>query len=335
LTEFETNFKLQKNAVSKIVGPNNPSLCFTSPDSCGEANLDVQYIMAVAQGAQTVYWYAPGDVEPFLDWIMAVANETTPPLVHSISYGGYETDEPDTTKSSFSTEAMKLGLQGVTIVVSSGDDGAVNYNVRNSTAYCGYYTSFPSSCPYITSVGATQGPEVGTAEIACSSDTDGGITTGGGISKFFSTTPSYQSTQVANYLKNVNGKIVSGYPTAGRGSPDVAAMGHAYIISIGGNWELVSGTSASAPVFAGMVTLINDYRLRAGKKSLGFLNQALYKLDASTWNDITSGNSRCAAEGETGTNCCKQGFLAAAGWDPLTGLGTPNFPKLKAGLGAL
>jgi len=266
---------------------------------------------------------------------MSVANQTNPPLVHSISYGGYETDEPDTTKSSFSTEAMKLGLRGVSIVVSSGDDGAVNYKVRNSTAYCGYYTSFPSSCPYITSVGATQGPEYGDDEVACSSDNDGGITTGGGISKFFSTTPAYQATAVSNYLNSVSGKIVSGYPTTGRGSPDVAAMGHAYAITIGGNWELVSGTSASAPVFAGMVTLINDYRLSNGKKALGFLNQALYQLDSSTWTDITSGSSNCAAEMSTGTNCCKQGFIATAGWDPLTGLGTPNFPKLKASLGAL
>jgi tripeptidyl-peptidase-1 len=297
--------------------------------------LDVEYIMAVAQGASTTYWYAPGNVEPFLDWIMAVGNLTKPPLVHSISYGAYETDEAVSTMSAFSTEAMKLGLQGVSILVSSGDDGAVNYKVRNSTAYCGYYTSFPSSCPYVTSVGATQGPEVGTAEIACSSDTNGGITTGGGISRVWTTTPSYQATAVPTYLKNVNGKVAAGYPTSGRGTPDVAAMGHAYAITIGGNWELVSGTSASAPVFAGMITLINDARLRSGKASLGFLNQALYQLDPSTWADITSGNSRCAAEGTTSTNCCKQGFIATAGWDPLTGLGTPHFPKLKASLAAL
>ena len=275
--------------------------------------------MAVAQSAKTVYWYAPGEVEPFLNWIMSVANETAPPLVHSISYGGYESENSDTHKESFNTEAMKLRLGGVSIIVASGDDRAVNYNVRNDTSACGYYTSFPSSSLYVTSVGATQGPEVGSTEAACSFDTGGLIITGGGFSTVFSI-PSYQQTAVSSYLVKVKGKIVGDYPTAGRGSPDVSVMGHNYALTIGGVWALVNGTSASAPVFAGMITLINDYRLKNGKSSLGFLNQALYQQDATTWNDITSGNSKCAAGGQMGSNCFDEGFIATKGWELLNSL---------------
>jgi tripeptidyl-peptidase-1 len=334
LTMFQQKYSLEQVNVSRVIGPNNPDLCQLQPDNCGEANLDVEYIMAVAQGAQTVYWYAPGLVEPFVDWIMTVANETTPPLVHSISYGGYESENTDANKDSFNTEAMKLGLRGVSIIVASGDDGAVNYKVRSDPSACGYFTSFPSSSPYVTSVGATSGPEAGTTEVACSSDTGGLITTGGGFSTYFSI-PAYQKTQVSEYLSSVKGQIASGYPTTGRGSPDVAIMGHNYAITIGGEWTAVSGTSASAPVFAGMITLINDYRLTNGKSALGFLNQALYQLDSTTWKDITSGNNKCSAEGQTGENCCSEGFIATTGWDPLTGLGTPHFPALKSGLGSL
>jgi len=313
--------------VGTVIGPNNPNKCYQDADACGEANLDVQYMMAVAQGAPTTYWYAPGDVEPFVDWIMKVSDKTNPPLVHSISYGGYETDNTDDDKLSFTSEAQKLALRGISILASSGDDGAGNYHIRNDTSKCGYFASFPATSPYVTSVGATQGPEDGYAEMACSSDTEGVITTGGGFSTFF-TMPDYQTQKVPAYFDNVSPKPVKGYEAGGRGVPDVSALGHNYAIAVGGQWILVSGTSASSPVFGGMISLINDCRLQQGKTSLGFLNPALYQADSSVWNDITQGNNKCSAEQKTGYKCCKQGFYATTGWDPLTGLGTPVFGKL-------
>ena len=56
----------------------------------------------------------------------------------------------------FTTEAMKLGAQGVTIVAATGDDGVAGYKARNDTAQCKYTASFPATCPYVTSVGGTQ-----------------------------------------------------------------------------------------------------------------------------------------------------------------------------------
>jgi tripeptidyl-peptidase-1 len=101
----------------------------------------------------------------------------------------------------FNTEICQLGLRGLTVVVASGDDGVANFEARNNASACGFHPSFPTTSPYVTGVGATQGPEFGTPEVACSSATNGLITTGGGFSIFFNR-PSYQDSVVTNYLQN-------------------------------------------------------------------------------------------------------------------------------------
>ncbi|EUC55873.1 tripeptidyl-peptidase, partial [Rhizoctonia solani AG-3 Rhs1AP] len=111
------------------------------------------------------------------------------------------------------------------------------------------------------------------------------------------------------------------YNTTGRGFPDVAAQGNAFQIVQGGRTTSVAGTSASAPAFAGVIALLNDYRLSQGKSPLGFLNPWLYSSAVSALSDITSGNN---------PGCGTNGFTARAGWDPVTGLGTPDFVKLQS-----
>ena len=86
----------------------------------------------------------------------------------------------------------------------------------------------------------------------------------------------------------------------------------------------VSGTSASSPVVAGMVSLVNSFRRAAGNSTLGFLNPVLYSLYPAFVNDITSGDNRCMS---AGASCCQQGFYATAGWDPASGLGSIDFDK--------
>jgi len=315
-----------------VIGPEDPTECKKDPSKCGEANLDVQYITSIAEGATTWFWSIDAtSQDPFTDWVYAVDNEPNAPFVHSISYGGYEYES--TTMDSFNLELQKLGLRGMSVIISSGDDGVANYNARGDASQCGYNPSFPATSPFATAVGATQGPESNSDEVACTSSTGGLITTGGGFSTIFDR-PSYQDKQVTNYLNIVSPQPYAGFNTKGRGIPDVAIMGHNYVIVDGGQFEVESGTSASAPVFAGMITLVNNARLLAGKKTLGFLNQALYNLDSSIWNDITKGENNCCA-GQAQPICCKQGFTAAIGWDPLTGLGTPKFDKFLAALLAL
>jgi tripeptidyl-peptidase-1 len=250
-----------------------------------------------------------------------------------MSYGSIESEEVQSDMQSFNTAAMKLGAQGLSILIASGDDGVANFNARSNPSACGFNPSYPATVPYVTAVGATQGPEAGTTEVACSSKTGGLITTGGGFSAVFSQ-PSYQAAAVNAYFKsNVPFPPSSQYNGAGRGYPDVALVGHNFDVCIAGQFYQVSGTSASTPTTAAMITLINDARLSAGKSSLGFLNPLLYDLagnatTASPFNDITSGENNCCAGNVGQETCCKYGFTAATGWDPLTGWGSINFANL-------
>ena len=94
-----------------------------------------------------------------------------------------------------------------------------------------------------------------------------------------------------------------------------------------GSIGVVSGTSASSPVFGGMVALVNAKRLAAGKSTLGWINPSLYALASSFVKDITSGNNHCSVYGKT---CCAQGFTTTVGWDPVTGLGSLNYTKFES-----
>lgn len=112
-------------------------------------------------------------------------------------------------------------------------------------------------------------------------------------------------------------------------------LGHSYEVVIGGNTYLVDGTSAAAPVFAGVLSLVNSARIKAGKPPVGFANTALYQLAQSNpeaFLDVTTGANNCCGMPQSGSvNCCKNaGFHAAPGWDPVTGLGGVDVGKLTA-----
>merc|ERR1712232_230055 len=180
----------------------------------------------------------------------------------------------------------------------------------------GLQTNWPASSAWVTSVGATLGVATNrTPEVTCQVNaskpwgaTPPLITSGGGFSSIVPT-PDWQTS--ANSRK-------------GRGVPDVSLNGHAYAIVVGGRWMSVDGTSASAPSFAGMVSTLNARRMAAGLTTLGFLNPLLY-ANPDVFNDITIGDNRCASRGWL---CCG-GYEATEGWDPVTGLGTPDFRKLE------
>ena len=141
----------------------------------------------------------------------------------------------------------------------------------------------------MTSVGATQGPEWGMKEVACSG-LNCGYTTGGGFSNIYPT-PSWQHAHTDRYfnLLSNNGRSPfvnttykgSSYPygkynSKGRGYPDVSLLGVKYLTAINGSFFPLDGTSASCPVFAGMVSLVNSQRVENGQPTLGYLNPALY-----------------------------------------------------------
>lgn len=328
LTYFQNFFNLPLEEVAVDINGHKSDLdCRRNPNNCVEANLDVQYLMAISQNVPTTYYYWSGQ-DFMLDWITEVSKLSSPPSVISISYGADESLLPASYIDSFNIIAMKLGVRGITIVVSSGDDGALSTHARKNPMLCGYQPSFPASSPFVTAVGGTSGPEKGDIEVACQGDKHGSITTGGGFS-VSSAMPKFQENATMSYFSNVAGtnkQPFPGFNRNGRGYPDVSLIAHNYVIALNNNLTAVSGTSASSPVFGGMIALINSQRLRNGKTALGWINPALYTFSSSFVNDITSGENNCVA---MGTVCCSQGYHATPGWDPVTGLGSVNFTAMN------
>lgn len=184
------------------------------------------------------------------------------------------------------------------------------------------YPSWPASSPWVTAVGATRFVEnkVGNAEMA--TDQFG---SGGGFSEMFEAFDD-QVAAVQHYLKTVPASKLppaGSYPPGGRATPDVALLGEGYQVVAGGKVQGVGGTSASAPAFAGFVSLLNEVRTRAGKPAMGYLNPFLYQ-NAAAFRDVTVGTNAIGR----GTGPLTYGYPCAPGWDPATGLGTPNFEKL-------
>ncbi|KAH8994045.1 subtilisin-like protein [Lactarius akahatsu] len=265
-----------------------------------------------------------------------------PPFVVSVSYGQDEGTATHRYATRQCNEYGKLGLLGTTVLYSSGDNGVAGFGgvCQNSSGVdddspdaVRFNPGFPGSCSFVVSVGATQinsGATVNDPESAC----ERVIFSGGGFSDIFPM-PSYQKTAVTNFLKvhpppysaaqfNNSGKA--------RGFPDLSANGANYVIAINGQFELVFGTSASSPVVGSMITMINDARIAKRKGPVGefrdlfielyegFINPAIYSSKfAHAFNDITTG---------TNPGCATDGFTAVKGWDPVTGVGTPNFQKL-------
>jgi tripeptidyl-peptidase-1 len=148
------------------------------------------------------------------------------------------------------------------------------------------------------------------------------IYSGGGFSNVFAA-PFYQKAALATYFaehKPPYGSDRYNTTEKSRGLPDVSANGVNYVIAVDGEFEYVYGTSASSPTFGSIVTLINAARLDIGKSTVGFINPTIYSFPF-IFNDITSGGNQ---------GCGTAGFEAVSGWDPVTGLGTPNFPRMVA-----
>lgn len=177
-------------------------------------------------------------------------------------------------------------------------------------------------------LGATSGVETNSPEVVCSTTEGAYITSGGGFSNL-EAVPSWQAPFISNYFKSLppDKKPLPGYNVHGRGYPDVSMAGRNYetlmngtcklllyilnVVVVGQTW-LNDGTSASTPVFAGMIALVNAARLAAGLSTLGWINPMLYaNYKSFILNDITSGDNKCSLYGAT---CSTNGFYAAPGW---------------------
>jgi tripeptidyl-peptidase I len=123
-------------------------------DICIESNIDMQYLIALAN-TPTIHYYTTYDT--FAEWSQFVANAgVQPPLIISVSYGDDEKLVTAAEYKLFEISTMKIGAMGSTILISAGDDGVHTGQARNNAALCGYAPQYPTSCPYVISVGATQ-----------------------------------------------------------------------------------------------------------------------------------------------------------------------------------
>ena len=256
-----------------------------------------------------------------MDFLQAVLAEKKLPQIISSSYADDEQTVPFSYAKRVCNQFIQLGARGVSYLAASGDSGV------GETGYCfsndgknssTFLPTFPDSCPYITSVGATKNfnPEV------VAFDPRNGFAPGGGFSYYFDR-PNYQNDRdvVANYVKGLGGEFNGLYNKKGRAYPDLAAQGQNFLTVWNGTIVRLDGTSASTPTAAAILALVNDALLAAGKPVLGFLNPWLYKQGYKAFTDITSGSA---------IGCGGDGFPAKEGWDPVTGFGTPYFPKVKA-----
>jgi len=335
LSYFQRIFGLLDNPIIDYIGPvPNNSVCYDKTSSdCDESSLDVQYIASIANDVPTSYFYDPDDYT-FLSFVMNLTSSINPTNVYSISYSTYETFLTNSEIKSFNTEAMKLGLRGVTLIAASGDDGVTGYLFRNGykpISQCGYYAQFPASSPYVTALGGTIGgmETYGTLteEVANSVSVGGGITTGGGFSNSIEA-PSFQTSAIDSYKSKYSAKQSSykSYNYENRGYPDLSMTSNNYLVIIANHSQfyLLSGTSASAPVFAAMVSLVNADRLQSSHPVLGWLNPSIYINNGEYARDVTSGSNVCTANS---LKCCLIGFKATEGWDPVTGFGSVDYPK--------
>lgn len=248
--------------------------------------------------------------------------------VISISYAQNEADLTMKYEKRQCMEYLKLGLAGTTVIFASGDQGVAGTQNRcidlNNRIYTNgtdgaFNPTFPASCPFVTSVGATQigpGATVFDEETACETR----IFSGGGFSNSFAL-PDYQAAAVKSWFSShppPYGADRFNNSQMTRGIPDISANGAKHTVIVNGKSILSHGTSLAVPVIASIFTLINEARINAGKSSVGFVNPVLY-AHPEALNDITSGNN---------PGCGTAGFEAVEGWDPVTGLGTPRFPEL-------
>ncbi|OAA80230.1 tripeptidyl-peptidase 1 precursor [Akanthomyces lecanii RCEF 1005] len=293
----------------------------TEPGGQGEADLDVQISVALVYPIDTVFYSTGGSPpttgpggeqnEPYLDWLKYTLALDSPSQTYSISYGDDEPTVPNDYADAVCAQFMKLGARGVSVLTASGDSGAGN-RAACSGGKVTYKPSFPASCPWVTTVGGTTG---------YGSNEQGFRDGGGGFSNHFAT-PDYQVDAVNGYIGKLDSATKSAFNASGRAYPDVAALYTNYPIFSGDSEGSSGGTSASTPTTASIIALLNDYLVSSGKSPLGFLNPWLYKKGKEGLRDIAKG----------GNNVCssQKAFPAVEGWDASTGLGVPDFAKLKA-----
>jgi kumamolisin len=285
-------------AVSVDGGKNTPG---TANGADGEVMLDIEVSAAIAQGAKIVVYFAPNTDQGFIDAVSSAVHDTTnKPSVISISWGGPESSWTAQAMKALDAACQSAAALGITITVAAGDNGSTDGATGNNV-------DFPASSPHVLACGGTTLEGSGStiqSEVVWNEQASGEGATGGGVSNVFPL-PSWQA----------NAKVPAPSSSAGgRGVPDVAGDADpvtGYKVRVDGENMVIGGTSAVAPLWAGLIALSNQQN----GTSAGFIQPQIYAAKAaSAFHDIVSGNNGA--------------FSAGPGWDACTGLGSPIGAKL-------
>ena len=293
------------SAVSVDHARNAPTGTVNGPD--GEVMLDIEVVGSIAPAANIVVYFAPNTDAGFLDAVTtALHDKVNRPSVLSISWGGSESNWTAQAMTAMDEAFQAAAAMGVTVCVASGDGGS-----SDGVGDGADHVDFPASSPYALACGGTSlraTRNAITSEVVWNDGANGGAS-GGGISSFFPT-PGWQKGMKATHSDGTSVTLTR------RGVPDVAGDADpqtGYLVRIDGTDTVIGGTSAVAPLWAGLIARINQ----ANGASAGYLNPMLYGRPQAL-RDITSGSN-----GD---------FGAARGWDACTGLGTPNGPSIPEAL---
>jgi kumamolisin len=279
-------------------GKNAPT---TSSSADGEVMLDIEVAASVAPGAKIVVYFTPNTDQGFTDAITTAIHDTAnKPSVISISWGGPESSWTAQAMTALDAACQSAAALGVTITVAAGDNGSTDGATGNNV-------DFPASSPHVLACGGTKLDANGStlvSEVVWNEQASNEGATGGGVSNVFPL-PTWQA----------NAKVPApSQKGGGRGVPDVAGDADpttGYTIRVDGQTMVIGGTSAVAPLWAGLVAVANQ-QLGA---QVGFIQPAIYATKAAAaFNDITEGNNGA--------------FSAGPGWDACTGLGSPIANKL-------
>jgi kumamolisin len=290
-------------AVSVDHAKNHPTGDPNGPD--GEVMLDIEVVGAIAPQANIAVYFAPNTDAGFLDAITTAIHDTkNKPSVISISWGGPESAWTQQSMTAFDSAFQAAAAMGITVCVASGDNGS-----SDGVDDGGDHVDFPASSPHVLACGGTSLQASGNAISSETVWNDGqqGGASGGGVSSFFSL-PAWQD---GLQTELTSGKTA---PLTMRGVPDVSGDADpetGYDVRIDGTDTVIGGTSAVAPLWAGLIARINA----TNGRPVGFINPNLYAT-RTVLHDITQSNN-----GD---------FTASPGWDACTGLGSPDGVKIAA-----
>jgi kumamolisin len=284
-------------AISVDGGNNQPTGDPSSAD--GEVELDIEVAGSIAPGANQKVFFGPNTTQGFLDAISQAVHDPNVTLI-SISWGQAESEWTQQALTTYDQMFQNAAALGKTVFVAAGDNGSSDGVTDGQN-----HVDFPASSPFVLACGGTtlqaSNGQI-TSETVWNEQASGNGATGGGVSNFFAL-PSFQQTS------NVPPATTS---TGGRGVPDVAADADpetGYNVLIDGQNTVIGGTSAVAPLYAGLFALINQTLVAQTKERVGLAQPVLY-TNGQAFQDITQGNNGA--------------FAAGPGWDATTGLGSPN-----------